>query len=105
MKKYILITMGLLFLFGIRTGTAYAQACTLTPPTTGTWVIDEDCVCGDTLIKSLTLMDDVDVRVENNAVLTIKDGFDFSMNLNDQKLVVKEGSGVLVKQGGTLKQK
>ena len=104
-KLFIFGPIGLIVCIVMSAGMAHAAACTLSPPICGTWVIDRDCECGNTITKQITLFNNVSVQVQDGAVLTIKDGFDFKMNFNDQKLVVKDGSGVLIKQGGKLRQK
>ncbi|HSB57941.1 MAG TPA: Ig-like domain-containing protein, partial [Nitrosopumilaceae archaeon] len=66
------------------------------PPNSGDWVITSSC----TLTSSATAP--ANVIVQNNSKLTIPSGLSLDIDFIHYHLLVKSGSGVLVKSGGKI---
>ncbi|MFC1596255.1 C25 family cysteine peptidase [Candidatus Margulisiibacteriota bacterium] len=66
------------------------------PPESGDWIITQN----NTFVGSANAM--ANVIVTNNAVLTISDGATLNIDLNNYYLKVKDGSGVLIEDGGKI---
>ncbi len=67
-----------------------------TPPVNGDLTIDSDCAINDTTAINGNLY------VQNNSVLTIEQGARLSIDLSVHKIVVQQGSGILIKSGGAI---
>jgi hypothetical protein len=65
-------------------------------PTSGDWIISSDF----TLNQNYTAT--ANVEVSNGAVLTIPDGVTLDIDMANHNLTVREGSGVLIRQGGKI---
>lgn len=68
------------------------------PPNSGDWTISQNCL----LSSSVTAP--ANVIVQSNSVLTIPNGDALNMDFYHHHLLVKSGSGVLIKAGGTISQ-
>jgi hypothetical protein len=66
------------------------------PPASGDWIVVASC----TIPSSATAPANVEIR--NNAVLTIPNGVSLNIDFTTKYLLVKSGSGVLVKAGGKI---
>ena len=68
------------------------------PPTSGTWTVSESCEFTHQAVAP------ADVIVEPGVVLTIAPGAVLEIDLHNHKLLVRDTGGVLVKDGGTIRQ-
>jgi hypothetical protein len=75
-----------------------AKSDTCLPPASGTWEITESCI-----FKGRANVSE-DIWLSNNSVLTIDANAKLRVDLNNQKIIVKQGSGILIKEGGKLYQ-
>ena len=66
------------------------------PPTLGDWVISSSC----TLLASATVP--ANVIVQKGVFLTIPDGIALNIDFAHNHLLIKSGSGVLIKDGGKI---
>jgi subtilisin family serine protease len=69
---------------------------TCTPPLFGDWIITSSCI----LASSATALGNV--VVQNNSVLTISNGVTLNIDFTTKYLLIKSGSGVLIKAGGKI---
>lgn len=67
-----------------------------TPPIYGDWTIDSDCT-----INTIAPLNG-NLYIQNNSVLTIEQGARLSIDLSVHKIVVQQGSGILIKSGGAI---
>jgi subtilase family serine protease len=65
-------------------------------PISGYWIVSSSC----TLTSTLNLT--TNAIVQNNSILTIPSGLKLHINFNSHYLLVKSGSGVLIKAGGAI---
>ena len=70
---------------------------TCKPPVFGDWIISQSC----TMKTSASAP--ANVRVQSISVLTLPDGVVLDIDLNKYSLTVEKGSGVLIKNGATIK--
>ena len=75
------------------------------PPETGTWIIDRHCSILGTAIAPEGVEVGQTSGVGLNKILVIGPLGDLQIDLNTFNLTVREGSGVLIKEGGTVRQK
>lgn len=68
------------------------------PPASGDWIVTESCEFTHQAAAP------ADVIVEPGVVLTIAPGAILEIDLHNQKLLVKDTGGVLVQDGGTIRQ-
>ena len=68
------------------------------PPITGNWIVDMDCT-----ITQSTSINNGNLMVENNSVLTILNGVAIDIDFTNHNLTVESGSGILIKSGGTIR--
>jgi len=71
------------------------------PPPLGDWVVDTTCTLP--LSQSNPTINNGDLIVQDNSVLTIPAGVSLDIDFTNHNLTVKSGSGVLIKSGGTIK--
>jgi len=71
---------------------------TCSPPNSGDWIITTDCTLSGTATAP------ANVFVQNNAVLTINPNNTLFVDFVNQNLTVQDGSGVLIRQEGTIRQ-
>jgi hypothetical protein len=69
---------------------------TCNPPQEGDWVITESCILYTPAIVTGNII------VQNDALLTIPSDIELDVDLVNNYVRVKEGSGILVKEGGKL---
>jgi len=69
---------------------------TCSPPVSGDWTVTSSCTL------TLTSTAHANVIVQNNSVLAIPSGLHLYINFNNYHLLVKSGSGVLIKAGGAI---
>ena len=81
---------------GVRTQDEIRAAAVCSPPPSGNWTVSADCE----MYGSKTAA--ADVTVQNNSVLTIDGGGTLNMDFANRKLLVKDGSGVLIQNGGKI---
>ena len=67
------------------------------PPALGDWIVVASCT-----VSSNAAVITGDVIVQNNAVLTIQNNVSLDIDFTQHHLLVKSGSGVLVKSGGKI---
>ncbi|MCP4664588.1 MAG: hypothetical protein GY856_55095, partial [bacterium] len=67
------------------------------PPASGTWIIDENC----TFNGQAAVPEAVEVKIDK--VLTIAPGAILEIDLQTYRLTVKDTGGVMVKDGGTIR--
>ncbi len=72
-----------------------ASACNV-PPASGTWVVSENCTLEGTATAP------GDVVVQNGATFTISNGAFLNVNFASHHLLVRDGSRVIVKNGGKI---
>jgi hypothetical protein len=66
------------------------------PPISGDWTIKSDC----TLFTNETVP--ANVIVQNNSLVTILDGSTLNIDFTNFHLIIKSGSGILIKSGGKI---
>jgi len=70
------------------------------PPPSGDWVVDTTCTLP--LSPSNPTINNGDLIVQNNSILTIPAGVSLNIDFTNHNLTVESGSGVLIKSGGTI---
>jgi len=70
------------------------------PPPSGDWVVETTCTLS--LSPSNPSINNGDLIVQNNSVLTIPAGVSLNIDFTNHNLTVKSGSGILIKAGGTI---
>ncbi|MBM2819990.1 MAG: type protein [Nitrosarchaeum sp.] len=67
------------------------------PPSLGDWIITSNCIIIDTITVS------ENVEIQNNTLVTIENGGILNVDFSTKFLKIQNGSGVLIKSGGTIK--
>jgi len=70
------------------------------PPPSGNWVVDTSCTLRSS--PSNPAINNGDLIVEMNSVLTIPAGVSLNIDFTNHNLTVKSGSGVLIESGGKI---
>jgi len=70
------------------------------PPSSGDWVVDTTCTLS--LSPSNPTINNGDLIVQNNSILTIPAGVSLNIDFTNHNLTVKSGSGVLIQAGGAI---
>ena len=73
----------------------YSITSSCSPLPSGNWVVDTSC----TMTSGATI-NDGDLIIQNNSVLTVPFTLDIDFSLHN--ITVESGSGVLIKAGGTI---
>ncbi len=69
---------------------------TCSPPVSGDWIITSSCT------RSTSVTAPANVIVQNNSILTILNGVSLNIHFKTNHLIIKSGSGVLIKAGGKI---
>jgi len=70
------------------------------PPPSGNWVVDTSCTMPSSI--SNPIVNNGDLIVQDNSVLTIPAGVSLDIDFTNHNLTVKSGSGILIKAGGSI---
>ena len=73
-----------------------SAVCSCAPPASGDWTLTENC------LDDISVSPRSNVIVQNNALLTIQNGVSLGINFLTNSLKVKNGSGILIKNGGKI---
>lgn len=83
-------------LCGSNSGAVSLQAASCSPPMSGDWIITTSCQMLNSAVAP------ANVIVQNNSVLTIPSGVTLNVDFTNNHLLIKVGSGVLIKAGGKI---
>jgi len=72
-----------------------SEGCT--SPSNGDWIVTSSCV-----ITQDMRVNNGNLILENNSILTISDGLKLYIDLINYNIQIKQGSGILIKQGGAI---
>ncbi len=73
---------------------------TCSPPPSGDWTVTSSCIMPSS--PSNPTINDGDLIVQNNSVLTIPAGVSLDIDFSMHKITVESGSGILIKAGGSI---
>ena len=75
---------------------AIYRAVLCAPPSSGSWNVTESCILGSNMTAP------GNITVGNDSLVTIPSGMRFGIDFTHFHLLVRQGSGVLVKSGGSI---
>ncbi len=80
----------------IATDTSTVVDDTCATPQSGDWIITQSCTMSTSAVAPANIL------VQDNSVLTIPDGVTLDVDLQNYSIMVKDGSSIIIRDGGTV---